>query len=386
MFKIPTLAAAAFGVVFLSAFNAAPATNNGTTDKDIVLGQSCALKGPAAGLGKGMQEGLRTYFDAQNERGGVHGRKITLLSVNDGYEPKKAAKATRMLIEKKKVFMMIGEVGTPTSKVAVPICEENNIAFIAPFTGAEFLRAPFKPQVVNLRGSYYQEMERLAEYLVDKKGLKKIACFYQNDGYGKAGLSGIEIALKARGLALVSTGTYERNTVAVATGVKSVAAGNPDAVIMVGAYKPCAAAIKSGKANPALSGALFCNISFVGTKNLIKALGDDSEGCIVSQVVPYPWDTSLPLVKEYQEAMKKRKAEASIGFVTLEGYMAGKFYCQVLEHVQGELTTEKFLAAVTDKGSFDLGGVTLEFGENDNQGMDKIYLTEFKGGKILPLK
>ncbi len=386
MFKLSMFAAAAIGLASLSAFNAAPAPNNGATDKEIVLGQSCALKGPAAGLGKGMQEGLRTYFDAQNAKGGVHGRKITLLSVNDGYEPKKAEKATRMLIEKKKVFMMIGEVGTPTSKVAVPICEENNVAFIAPFTGAEFLRAPFKPKVVNLRGSYYQEMERLAQYLVDTKGLKNIACFYQNDGYGKAGLSGIEIALKKRGLELVSTGTYERNTVAVATGVASLESGKPDAVIMVGAYKPCAAAIKAGKANPALKDAVFCNISFVGTKNLLKALGKDSEGCVVSQVVPYPWDTNLPLVMEYQEAMKKRKAEDQIGFVTLEGYMAGKFYCQVLEQVEGDLTTEKFLSAVSDKGTFDLGGVTLEFGKDDHQGMDKVYLTKFEGGKIVPLK
>ena len=195
---------------------------NGVTSNSILLGQSCALKGPAAGLGIGMKEGLTAYFDLQNANGGINGRTIELKTLNDGYEPEKCEKATKLLIDKSKVFMMIGEVGTPTSKVAVPICEDAGVPFIAPFTGAEFLRNPYREQVVNLRGSYYQEMERLAEYLVDDQGLTKISCFYQNDSYGKAGLSGIEKALEKRNMTLTSTGTYERNTTAVAQGVDKI--------------------------------------------------------------------------------------------------------------------------------------------------------------------
>lgn len=178
---------------------------NGVSDSEILLGQSCALSGPAQALGTGMQQGLNAYFSKVNAAGGIHGRKIRLISKDDGYEPDRAIENTRSLIDQEKVFLMIGEVGTPTSKAVVPIIEEEQVPFFGPFTGAEFLRTPYKKYVLNVRGSYYQEMERLAEYLVEGQGLKKIACFYQNDGYGQAGLSGIEKALKKRNMELAAT-------------------------------------------------------------------------------------------------------------------------------------------------------------------------------------
>jgi len=364
----------------------APAKERGVTANSILLGQSCALKGPAASLGQGMSLGLSVYFGQVNDNGGINGRQIELKSVNDGYEPDKTEKVTRMLIDKNEVFLLIGEVGTPTSKVAVPIAEENGVPFIAPFTGAEFLRSPYKDMVVNMRGSYYQEMERLAQYLVDSKGMSRIACFYQNDGYGAAGLSGIEQALERRGMELCGKGTYERNTTAVAEGLASIAPSDPEAVIMVGAYKPCATFIKAAKANPSTQNATFCNISFVGTKALLAELGPASEGCVTSQVVPFPWDTSIPVVAEFQEAMKRSGNADEIGFIALEGYMAAKFFCQVAESVEGELTRESFLRAVNEVGTFDLGGVTLKFGEDDHQGLDDVFLTIFRGGEIHPLQ
>ena len=240
---------------------------DGVTDHEIHLGQSCATKGPAEALGRGMEAGLLAYFEQLNNRGGIAGRKIKLTTINDGYEPKKCALVTQMLTEKRKVFLMIGGVGTPTAKVAVPICERNEVPFVAPFTGAEFLRNPVRRYVVNLRGSYFEEMETLAEYLVDQKKMTRIACFYQNDAYGQAGLAGIEQALERRGLELVSRGTYERNTVAVATGMRTVAAGKPEAVIMVGANVPCGMFIKSARKDPQLKDTVMCNISFVGRRH-----------------------------------------------------------------------------------------------------------------------
>jgi ABC-type branched-subunit amino acid transport system substrate-binding protein len=333
-----------------------------------------------------MQRGLQVYFDKTNAAGGVEGRTITLKTINDGYEPDRAAANTQTLIEKADVFALIGEVGTPTSLVAVPIAEENGVPFVGPFTGAEFLRNPYKPLVVNVRGSYFQEMERLAQHFVDEQGKTKVACFYQNDGYGKAGLTGIEQALGRRNMKLVSTGTYERNTIAINEGLASVAAGNPEVVIMVGAYKPCAQFIKSAKAESATAGCQFANISFVGTKNLLTELGAAADASnVVSQVVPYPWDTSIPLVQEYQTAMKAGGHGDEIGYVSLEGYMVGKLFCQALGQVQGEPTREKFLQAISATGQFDLGGVTLSFGPKDHQGMDQVFLTTFANGKSVPL-
>ncbi|KPA10852.1 ABC transporter substrate-binding protein [Candidatus Magnetomorum sp. HK-1] len=364
--------------IFGSAFS-----NDGVTETEIVLGQSCAMTGPAGALGTLMKAGLEAYFAKVNDTGGIHGKKIRLKSEDDGYEPNKAIVNTRKLLEQDKVFMLIGEVGTPTSKAVTPIIEQQKVPFFGPFTGAEFLRNPYKRYVVNVRGSYYQEMEKLASYLVDNKGFKKISCFYQNDGYGQAGLSGIKIALKKRSMELVSTGTYERNTLAVKGALMTIRKSKPDAVIMVGAYKPCAEFIKLAK-KVGLQKSVFCNISFVGTDNLKNELGEAGQGCIISQVVTYPWDQSVPLVKEYQETMKKYKPQVKTGFVSLEGYMVAKLWCMILKET-ANITREDFLNTVSKIGKFDLGGIVLQYGPSDNQGMDKVFLTIIDGNDVKPL-
>jgi len=357
---------------------------DGVTPDEILLGQSCALTGPAGDLGTKMRAGLEAYFARVNEAGGVNGRKIRLISKDDGYEPDRAIQTTRELIEEDKVFLLIGEVGTPTSKAVVPIAEKQKVPFFGPFTGAEFLRNPFKKYVINVRGSYYQEMDRLAQYLVDKEGLKKIACFYQNDSYGQAGLSGIKQALEKRQMELVATGAYERNTVAIKGGLLNIRKAKPDAVVMVGAYKPCAEFIKLAK-KVGLKDVIYCNISFVGTGSLKKELGESGEGCIISQVVSFPYDESVLLVAEYNDAIKKYQPGVAPGFVSLEGYMVGKLFCMAAQAVKGELTRESLISAIAGTGVFDLGGVVLKYGPNDHQGMDQVFLTVIKGGEIKPL-
>lgn len=373
--KFPALIAAVSALCF------AGFANTPTPANEIVLGQSCALTGPAGALGTGMRDGLQAAF---SEYGEINGNTIKLITMDDGYEPNRAIENTRKLLDKDKVFMLIGEVGTPTSKAVVPVAEEAGVPFFGPFTGAEFLRAQDKDLIVNVRGSYYQEMERLAQYLVDEKGLTKIACFYQNDGYGQAGLSGIELALECRNMELAGTGTYERNTTAVKSGLLKIRKASPEAVIMVGAYKPCAEMIKLAKRS-GMDETLFCNISFVGTKALLNELGDAGEGCIISQVVNFPWDESVPLVKEYHAAMKKHMPEASTGFVSLEGYMVGKLFCEALKKTEGDVTPRSVLNTINSVSKWDLGGVKMEFTATDRQGMDDVFLTVIRGGEIKPL-
>lgn len=341
----------------------------------ILVGQSCALTGPAESLGIEMRGGLLAAFSKVNDGGGVHGRDIGLLSLDDGYEPDRAVMNAKYFINKKEIFMLIGHVGTPTSQAVVPLVEQYQIPFFAPFTGAEFLRVPFRRNVINVRASYFQEMEKLVSYLLDTKKLSRIACFYQNDSYGFAGLKGIEIALEKRGMQLVSKGSYERNTVAVMGGLHDISQGKPEAIILVGAYFACAEFIKLSKAKLA-GDLLYCNISFVGTESLKKALGRYGDGVIVSQVVPHPQDLSIPLVREYVEAMRKYQHDIPISFVSLEGYIAGKLFAEIVKAVKGELTRESFINTMEEVGSFDLGGVVLQFGPEDHQGMDAIFLTK----------
>ena len=340
----------------------------------LVLGQSCALSGPAQNLGLEMRSGLLAAFADVNDRGGIHGREVILLSRDDGYEPDKAVRNTKAFIYDDQVFALIGAVGTPTSKAVSPIVTEARIPFFGPFTGAEFLRKPFNRYVINVRASYFQEMERLASYLVDEKKMSRIACFYQNDSYGSAGLEGIERALAKRSMSLVSKGSYERNTVAVMGAMREIYKAQPEAVILVGAYSACAEFIKLSK-NKQPGDVVFCNISFVGTESLRDALGSYGEGVIVSQVIPSPRDTEIGLTLEYQRAMAKYQHDAPISFTSYEGFLVGKLFSRIALSVENELTREGFIDAMQEGRRFNLNGLVLEFGVDDHQGLDAVYLT-----------
>jgi ABC-type branched-subunit amino acid transport system substrate-binding protein len=300
-----------------------------------------------------------------------HSRKRT--PYNDGYEPNKAIENTKRLLDDDKVFALIGEVGTPTSKAAQPIASDMGVPFIGPFTGAEFLRTPYKRTVINVRASYYQETEAMVERLVADLGISRIAILYQDDSYGRAGLAGAQLALDRRGMELVAEGTYKRNTVAVKRAVLAIRKGAPEAVIMIGAYKPCAEFIRVAK-KVGLD-AKFLNVSFVGSKALAKELGADGEGVIVTQVVPFPEDTSNPLVASYQDALQVWSPDAEPGFVSLEGYLVGRLTVKILRELGEAVTRESFLDKVAEIGTFDLGGVSLTYGREDNQGMDQVFLT-----------
>lgn len=342
--------------------------------RPLVLGQSCALSGPAQNLGLEMRAGLLAAFSSINDEGGIRGREIILLSRDDGYEPDRAVRNTKSLIYDDQVFALIGAVGTPTSMAVAPIISEVEIPFFAPFTGAEFLRTPFNRYVINVRASYFQEMEKLASYLVDKKKITRVACFYQNDSYGYAGLQGIEIALAKRGMKLVSKGSYERNTVAVMGAMRDIYEEEPEAVVLVGAYSACAEFIKLSK-NKISDDITFCNISFVGTESLREVLGGYGQDVIVSQVIPSPYVAEFSLINDFKRAMAKYQHDAPISFTSLEGYIAGKLFGKIAMAVKGEFTREKFISSMEEIGQFDLGGLLLEFGPDDHQGLDTIYLT-----------
>lgn len=363
----------------------AVAAENGVTADTIVFGQAAALAGPAAALGTGMKAGLTAAFDEANKKGGIHNRKLKLISVDDGYEPEKSIVATKKLIDEDKVFALIGPVGTPTSAATQPIAAAAKVPFVGAFTGAGFLRDPKLENVINVRASYDAETEAWVQHLTDDLKITKIAIFYQDDAFGRAGLSGFKKAMDKRGLKIVAEGTYERNTVAVKTALLNIKREEPEAVVMVGAYKPCAEFIKlSHKVafNP-----VFVNISFVGATALAKELGPDGNGVIVSQVVPFPWDASIKVVADYQAAMKAEDAKATPDFVSLEGYLVGRLAIAALDKAGAEPTREGFLQAIKGTGTFDFGGLAMTFGAQDNQGLDKVFMTMIQGdGTFKPVE
>ena len=346
---------------------------DGVTKDRIVFGQIAALEGPAQALGQGMRQGILAAFAEANRAGGVAGRKLELKSADDSYEPQKMIEAMKKMLAEDKVFAIVGTVGTPTANAGQPIATEAKVPFIGPFTGAEFLRNPYKRYVVNIRTSYFQETEAWIEHLTKDLGITKIAILYQDDTFGLAGLDGVKMAMAKRNMSLVASGTFRRNTTAVKSALLEIMKANPEAVVTVGPYKPIAEFFKL--ARQAKMDAVFVAISFVGSDALAQEMGDKGGGVIVSQVVPFPGDTSLPVVASYQAALAALDPEAKPGFVSLEGYLVGRLVIEALKRVPGEPTREALLDVITSTGAFDLDGIELIYGPAKNQGMDQVFFT-----------
>jgi branched-chain amino acid transport system substrate-binding protein len=363
------------GAAFLLFSNAFVQAEDGVFQDRIVFGQVAALKGPASGLGQGMREGILAAFDRVNRTGGINGRKLELKSIDDGYEPERTIEGVNKAIKEEKVFALVGAVGTPTSKAGQPIATAAKVPFIGPFTGAEFLRNPFNRYVVNIRSSYFQETEAWIEHLTTDLGVTRIAILYQDDAFGLSGLAGVKRAMDKRKMELVAEGTFKRNTTAIKSALLDIMKGQPQAVVTVGPYKPIAEFIKLArqlKFDP-----VFVAISFVGSDSLAQELGNRGAGVVISQVVPFPGDKSLPVVTAYQAALAAING-SSPGFVSLEGYMVGELVVETLKRIPGEPSREAFLDAI-ERAPFDLGGVKLTFSATQNQGSNQVYFTVLQG-------
>ena len=355
----------------------------GVTSGEIRIGMVNAQTGPAAGLGKGMKTGAEAVFRDINAKGGINGRKINLLTANDSYEPDKTIDQTLKMIEEQKVFALFGYVGTPTANAVIPIVKEAKIPLIGLFTGAMSLRQPVTPQVINIRASYDDEAEKLVDAFL-QTGARKFAVFYQDDGFGLAVLSGTEKALKKSGLKVAAVGKFQRNTTAIASGLAAMMSVNPDVVIMVGPYTPLSMFIKTARSEGLK--AQLATVSFVGTNNLVDMVGTAGDGVVISQVVPFPWDNAVPLARECASLLSKHFPEEKIGFVSLEGCLSAKALVAALERAGSEPTREGIIKAFEGMRGFDVGGMSLSFGPDNHQASKTVFLTQIKGGKIVPIQ
>ena len=360
----------------------------GITDETVLFGQSAAFSGNSMELGINMRMGIEAAFAEVNRNGGVHGRELQLAALDDGYEPEPAAINTQALIRDYEVFALIGEVGTPTSRSATPIAADENVPFVAPFTGAAFLRDPRWTNIVNLRASYNQETEEMVERFTADLGIDRIGVFYQDDSFGRAGYNGAIAALDRRGLKPVSVGLYPRNTTAVKTALLNLVEGEPQGVIMVGAYEPIAEFVLWAR-EWGLEDSEFITLSFVGSNALANKLGSEGEGVFVTQVVPFPWDASIPVVRSYLEALAAFDSEAAPGFVSLEGYLAGRLAIEGLERCGRDVDRVCFMNVILDGGELEIDGFPLGFAgiSGDNQGSDTVFLTVIGGdGQYHPIE
>jgi ABC-type branched-subunit amino acid transport system substrate-binding protein len=326
-----------------------------------------------------MRNGVKAYLDHVNAKGGVYGRRLELVTEDDRYEASVAPGASKKLIEEHKVFALLGYVGTPTGVAHLPVVTQARVPLVGMFTGAEVLRAPFNRYVFHVRASYYDETEKIVEQVVSLGG-KKISVFYQNDAYGEAGRKGTELALEKRKMKIHSQGTVERNTVAVEAAAKAIHDSQPDAVVMVSAYTSITAFVRTMQKLG--SGATFYNVSFVGSKALADALGKDGVGVAISQVVPFPWGTSVPVVKEYQQLAKKA-GFTDYNFSALEGFLSAKVMVEGLRRA-GKSPTREGLVDALEKMDADLGGFFVSYSPKNRAGSKFVDLTIIgREGKFL---
>lgn len=353
----------------------------------IILGMSTALSGPAQSLGIEMKVGIESYFARINEEGGVYGRRLKFITLDDGYVPEAAIRNMHILIDEEKVLAVLGNVGTPTAAVTIPIATEKKTLLFAPGTGAELVRqSPPNRYVINYRASYTQETAVMVRGLLES-GISphEIAIFTQNDSFGDDGYMGVIKSLQAAGYDqghLLPHGRYERNTINVEQGLLTIleAPVKPKAIIMVGTYAACAKFIRIMKR--VLPDAIYMNVSFVASNALKNALGSDGEGVIITQVVPH-FESNLHLTREYLEDLKSYDSEAEPDFISLEGYIVARVFVEGLNRAGPDVDREKIIDAILSIKNLDIGlGAPISYTNDNHQGSQKVWSTVIRDGRF----
>ena len=359
-----------------------PVSTPGVSPNEIVIGSSLALEGHASFLGTQYLHGAMSLIEQINKEGGIHQRKIRVIAYDDGYDPPRCVANTQRLIHKDKVFCLFCYVGTPTTVKIIDTVEENKIPLLGLFTGADKLRFPFRHYIFNVRSSYYQETNAVVRYFAEEKGLRRMAVFYQYDDYGFDGLKGTQIALQKYGLTPVATGSFVRGTLDVEDALDKIQKSKAEAVIMIGTYSPCAKFIKEARArkyNP-----LFHNVSFVGADKLVEELGDAGEGVLITQVVPPPTQRILlPASEQYSRLLSQYYPQDRPNFVSFEGFINARVLIEALRRAGREISREGFIRALESMKEHYVGiGAVINFGPQDHQGIDDVYLTEVRDGQL----
>ena len=352
---------------------------------EIVIGQVAPLTGVLASTGEQMVLGGKIYFDSINAQGGVHGAAIRQLVVDDGYEVEKTLVRTREMLAKPEVVALFGFAGTAniTELLKTGVLAAGGAALVAPYSGGESLRTPFNPWIFHVRAGYVDEAEHMVQQLTTLS-MNRIAVLYQDDGFGKSGLEGVEAALARRNLKLVAAASYPRNTDNVTEAVKTIIAADPRAVIMIAINKPAAAFIKQYR-EAGGGGAQLYNISVVNPAEIVRLAGlKNARGLGISQVVPFPYQPQLPVVREYQQLLAKYAPGAEVNYTSFEEFLGAKVLVEALRRAGPEPTRRRVLKALESIQEFDLGGLFIGYSPTNRVGSRTVEVTVIGGsGRLM---
>ncbi|WP_186510938.1 ABC transporter substrate-binding protein [Caenimonas sedimenti] len=362
----------AWGLVLAGALaGAAAAAEPGVSDREVVVGQSIGLTGPLGELGQDIANGARAYFDGVNERGGIHGRRVRVITLDDGYKVDQTVRNVQQLVEEDQVFALFNVMGTPNSAAILPLVERAGVPFFSPFTGAEVTRSPVLPGVFNVRASYRDEAEKLVQHLATV-GIQRVSVVHQANGFGKDGMAGVEAAMQRRGLKIHSAASIQTDASDAGQAVAALNDSRPGAVILITAGKPTFEFIKAY--NKLRRGMQFYTLSVMGAQANIRALGPDGVGVVVASVVPFPWSHAHPLAKEYQAAMN-RIGQREYSFVSFESYINAKVLAEAMRRAGRDLTRARLVAAAEGMAHVSFGGFDLGYGKDQRQGSRFVELT-----------
>jgi len=382
----------------------------GVTTREVRIGMSAAFKGTAAGLGTEFYRGAQAYYDEVNARGGLFGRMLTVLGLDDNYEPLPCVRNTIQFLEKDSVFLLSNYVGTPTLTRALPVIKryaEQQVVLVGNFTGAQPQReAPYVEHVFNIRASYRQEMAALVDRFW-QLGARNLGVYSQADAYGRSGTDGVARALAARGGRMVAETTYQRGMKFdedVTPAVSALRRAGVDAVLCTGAYQGCGAFVRTardlGWTVP------ISNVSFVGSDAMLRLLvqhgkttgRDYTRALVNSQVVPSYDDVALPGVVEYRALMERynpalppalrddKYVPQRYSFISLEGYVNARVVVEAVRRAGPNPTRSGLRQALESLKNLDLGiGAALTFGPERHQGLDSVYFTRVDGERWVPI-
>ena len=347
-----------------------PAAGAVAQPRALVLGQSAALTGSQAQFGKDIRDGALAAFEQVNQSGGIHGRRVELMTLDDAGNEAKAKENSEHLIADHKVLALLGYISRPSSVAGAKIASEAKVPFIAPFSGTPALYR-FDPYVFTIRASYDEELAGMVKQLV-MTGYTRIGFAYLNDAR-QVNVPLVENLLAKHGLKPAVLVGLDRTSGEVFEQAKALTSANPEVLLALANNVPLTAltreARRMGNTTP------FWIVSFVDSKLMVKELGPLAEGQVFAQIVPLPTKRNMRIVKEYQRDYAAKFPKSTLSFTSLEGYIAARTLIEGLKRAGPNPTRGRLARALESLGEFDLGDYFINFSADNHNGSRFVDLT-----------
>lgn len=350
---------------------AAWAGDDGVTATEIRLGASQVLSGPLGSQTKEYGVGSQLYFDHVNAQGGVHGRKISYRTVDDGFDVKRAVENTRKLVDEDKVFLIYNNTGTAQVAASLPFLVERKTIVFAPVTGATSLRENYNRYLFHVRASYANEARKIASQLKNT-GITRVVAFYQDDGLGKTLLNEVRKAMAQEQLALAAEVRIDPAKPDFKAAAQAAEAAQPQAVIMGTAGTTFPNFVKAMRETAARPG--YYGFSVTSLDLLTKELGPAAQGIVLAQVMPSLKNTSVPAVAEYLKLLRERAPEAAPSATQFDGFLQAKMLVEGLQRAGRNLTTEAFIKAMESSREIAYGRFTAQYSPESHNGSSYVEL------------